>query len=191
MPVLRRCAVTLLCLFLFTAVAAQKENGPPEYPLNLAVFEKYLTFTGELQARQSVTITTPDVQDLWTFGISYLVPDGTRVEAGDLIAELDKSELETKRLDRDKQREEARIAIAQKDAEIETRRQDLLLNLATAEKALRVSELNAQIDRSLLSKSDYEKYQLENSKAKIEWGKPRSDWTLSKRPRKRNWISFA
>ena len=66
-------------LLLFATAAAQKENGPPEYPVKKAVFEKYLTFTGELQARQSVTITTPDVQDLWTFGISYLVPDGTRV----------------------------------------------------------------------------------------------------------------
>ncbi|RPJ82997.1 MAG: HlyD family efflux transporter periplasmic adaptor subunit, partial [Acidobacteria bacterium] len=167
--VLRSCAVTGLCLFL--TLAAQDQTGPPEYPVKKAAFDKYLTFTGELQARQSVTITTPDVPDLWTFRISYLVPDGTFVNTGDLIAEFDKSELETKRLDRDKQREEARIAIAQKEAEIDTRRQDLLLNLATAEKALRVSELNAQIDRSLLSTSDYEKYQLENSKAKIEWGK--------------------
>jgi HlyD family secretion protein len=134
---------------------------------------KYLTFTGEVRARNSVTILSPDIRDLRGYTISYLAPDGSYVKPGDLLAQFDASELEVKRLDTDKRREEARIAIAQKEAEIDSRRQDILLSLALAEKNMKVALLNAAIDASLLSRADFERYQLEYSKARLEFDKAR------------------
>jgi len=132
---------------------------------------RFLTFTGEIRAKRSVTLLSPDVRDLWTYTISYLAAEGSYVRPGDLVVQFDASELEVKRLDTEKKREEARVAIAQKEADIESRRQDLSVNLALAEKNFKVAELNASVDPSLLSRSKAEQYQLEKSKAKLEMDK--------------------
>ncbi|RPI20786.1 MAG: efflux RND transporter periplasmic adaptor subunit, partial [Acidobacteria bacterium] len=168
-------ARSVFVLFLIMLVMAARPSGGPAAPAALKVrrgdLVRFLTFSGEIRAKRSVTLLSPDIRDLWSYTISYLAPDGSYVRPGDLVVQFDASELEVKRLDTEKKREEARIAIAQKEADIESRRQDLLLNLAQAEKNFKVAALNATIDPSLLSRSDAEKYQLEQSKTKLELDK--------------------
>jgi HlyD family secretion protein len=162
----------LVLLITFTGMdypAAGTEKGTVRVRKGTLV--KHLTFTGEVRAKNSVTILTPDIRGLRGYTISYLVPDGSFVRPGDLLAQFDASELEVRRLDTEKDREEARIAIAQKEAEIDSRRQDILINLALADKNMKVALLNASIDSSLLARADFERYQLEYSKAKLEFDK--------------------
>ena len=106
----------------------------PEYVVKRQDFLKYLTFTGELQAVDKVAITVPRVTRTSNLAISHLVEEVKIVQAGEILAQFDVTELESRRLEREKQREDARTKIAQKEAEIETRRQDLFLSLATADK---------------------------------------------------------
>lgn len=129
---------------------------------------KYVTLTGDLQAAESVSITAPHLAHTWTYTISHLAPEGSEVRPADLLAEFDASSLHLKRLDLEKKREEARLQMAQKEAEIEGRRQDLLLNLASAEKSLRVAALYFGLDPTLITQVDAEQYQLNHSKAQLE-----------------------
>ena len=123
------------------------------------------TLSGTIQAAESVTIASPSVSSQWNFTITYLIAEGSQVEPGELLAEFDSSQLELKRLDADKRREEARLKIARKEAEIEGRRQDLRMQVAEARKNQRIAELNIGIDSRLIPRADLEKNEYEHSKA--------------------------
>jgi len=69
------------------ALMVQPERGP---------FRVAVTTTGELQAKNSVEITGPREARrarLFNISITRLIPEGTVVERGDFVAELDRSEL--------------------------------------------------------------------------------------------------
>ncbi len=160
-------AVILFLLVTPVAVSAE-ENASSEYVVKRQDFTKYLSFTGELQAVDKVAIVVPRVSRSSNLAISYLAPEGTIVQAGDILAQFDVTELESQRLEREKQREDARTKIAQKEAELESRRQDLLLSLAIAEKELKRTKLWAEVDPSLIPREDAEKYRYDFEKAQIE-----------------------
>lgn len=159
----------LLCLFLVLGIvilsaADQSRDGTT---VQRRDFSKRLTFSGELQAAESLTVTTPSVRSQWNFSVNFIAEAGTEVHAGDLLLEFDTSQLELRRLDVEKRREEARIKITQKEAEIEGRRQEMLLERARAEKDLKISRLKSEIDPNLISRFDAEKYRYESEKAQI------------------------
>lgn len=125
------------------------------------------TLSGTIQAAESVTITSPSIASQWNFTITYLIEEGSQVKPGDLLAEFDASQLELNRLDAAKRREEARLKIAQKEAEIEGRRQDLLMQVHEARKNLSIAELNIGIDSRLIPRAELEKNEFEHSKAQV------------------------
>lgn len=51
---------------------------------------------------------------------------------------------------------------------MDAQKQDLLLNLATAEKDLKVARLYAGIDETLLPRSEVEKYRFDLEKSEVE-----------------------
>lgn len=62
-------------------------------------FEIYAAATGELQAKNSVKISGPQgmrAANIYQTTISDMVPEGTVVEAGGYVAELDRTEVQTK-----------------------------------------------------------------------------------------------
>ena len=101
-------------------------------------FIRYLDLTGDLKALETVQVTSPNLGSKWSFVVSYLIPEGSLVQPGDLLAQFDIAELISERLELEKKREDARIQIAQKQAEQEIEELDLLLNLARADKSYRV-----------------------------------------------------
>ena len=161
--------LAFVCLALPIANAANSQ-----FTVQRQDFTKKLIFTGELKGVNSVIISVPRSFMTYNFVISYLAPEGTLVEPGDLLVEFDAGDLETKRLAEETKREEARIAIAQKEAEIETELQDLLLAKATAEKNLKIAELDHNIDPELISRADAEKYEFTYAKSKTELEKSKS-----------------
>ncbi len=62
-------------------------------------FKSTVTTTGELQAENSIEIRGPmnaRIAGIWQMKIEKLVPEGTIIKAGDVVAELDKSEITNK-----------------------------------------------------------------------------------------------
>jgi len=112
-----RASAFLIGLVLVSLMALDGHSGGPVGPAAMKVrrgeLVRFLTFTGEIRAKRSVTLLSPDIRDLWTYTISYLAAEGSYVRPGDLVVQFDASELEVKRLDTEKKREEARVAIAQ------------------------------------------------------------------------------
>ncbi len=163
-----RHAAILLAVML--AVAAAAAPARRTYVVASRDFVKPLTFTGELETSRSITVHAP-ASRIWGMTISSIVPDGASVRRGDVLVRFDTSSLELDRLDLEKKREEARVQVAQKEADLESRRQDLLLEQAAAVKNVKVAELYARLDSDLLPRADYETYQYNLEKARLALAK--------------------
>lgn len=99
----------LTSLFLLFTVFAQScmtdagKNKEQHKSLSTFVekgeFKIYVSATGELKAKNSEEIKGPSgmrAAQIWQATISDMVPEGTLVKAGDYVASLDRTELETK-----------------------------------------------------------------------------------------------
>jgi multidrug efflux pump subunit AcrA (membrane-fusion protein) len=98
-------------------------------------FQVIVTSTGELRAKNSIQIRGPqgvrDVQ-IWQMTIQSLVPEGTVVKKGDVVAEIDRSEIMTRMQNTqlDVQRAESQYEQAQLDSSLTlTQARDNLENL--------------------------------------------------------------
>lgn len=91
-------------------------------------FEVVVSATGELQAQQSIDIRGPDnlrKARIWQLKIQTLLPEGTVVRKGDMVAELDKSELVSKI-------KEAEIALTKATSQYTQTKLDCTLTLSQA-----------------------------------------------------------
>jgi HlyD family secretion protein len=131
-------------------------------------FIKTLVFTGELKAVESTQIGPPTISSQWNFTIAYMIPEGTQVQPGDTLVRFDSSDLEPRRLDHENRRAEARIQIAQKNADIAISREDLVQALASAEKNFNVARLYADLDPQLVSRQQADEYQYNLEQAVLE-----------------------
>ncbi len=101
-------------------------------------FRVSVTATGELQAKNSVKIFGPTgarTSGIFEMKLLQLVPEGTVVEKGDFVAELDKSELTSRIQDRqtELQKAEAQYIQTQLDTSLTLRKsRDELINLGYA-----------------------------------------------------------
>ncbi len=98
-------------------------------------FQVLVTSTGELRAKNSIQIRGPqgvrDVQ-IWQMTIQSLIPEGTVVKKGDVVAEIDRSEIMTRMQNTqlDVQRAESQYEQAQLDSSLTlTQARDNLENL--------------------------------------------------------------
>ena len=157
--------------YSFWGHALSLAGAEPELVVKRGDFVKTLTFSGDLTTESILTITVPRISRTSSFVISYLAPEGNTVKKGDLLVQLDAPDLANERLALEKQREDARTRIAQKEAELEAQYQDLLLSLAIAEGRLQKAALHVQIDPLLIPRADVEKYRFEHQRASIEVGK--------------------
>jgi len=129
--------------------------------------------TGELRAARSMMLAAPSVGG--TLRILTLVTTGTRVHAGDVIAELDPSEQQYALDQAKSQLEEARQTIAKKQADLDVASAEQQVALLTAQFDLRRAELDDQMDKDLISANDYAKRQLAVEQAKQQLARLQTD----------------
>jgi multidrug efflux pump subunit AcrA (membrane-fusion protein) len=88
-----------LAVWYFTQPAEAEEAVQLTVAVKQGSFLMSVIATGELQAKRSEKITGPSgmrTNQIYQTSITDLVPEGTMVEAGDYVASLDKTELDTK-----------------------------------------------------------------------------------------------
>src|SRR6266511_1724268 len=125
------------------SLVARVKRGP---------FAVTVTTSGELRARQFVQITAPtgaQQAGAWQMKIQSIVPEGTIVKQGDVVAELDRSTLANK-LD------ETRLALQKAEAQYEQAMLDSTLTLSTARENIRTMELGLEEKRLLKEQAVYE-----------------------------------
>ena len=166
---MRHTPLPLVLLFCTAPVLANDVDGSSgTATVQRRPFVKFVTLTGELKASDSLIVYSPRIPHHWNLKLSYLADQGSEVRNGDLLVKFDGSSLETERLDLEKKRDEARLKIARKEAEIGSKRQEQLLQKATAEKELKVARIYAGIPPDLVPREDHEKYRYDVSQARIK-----------------------
>ena len=126
-----------------SALAARVKRGE---------FRVTVTTSGELRARESVQITGPmnaQQAQVYQMKIASIVPEGTVVKAGDVVAELDRSAAATKL-------SEVTLALQKAEAVYEQAMLDSTLHLSTAREEIRTMELGLEEKRLAKEQATYE-----------------------------------
>jgi len=125
------------------AVVATVKRGP---------FRVMVTTSGELRARKFVQIQGPsDMQqaEVWQTKLSSIVPEGTVVKEGDVVAELDRSGVAAKI-------SEVTLALQKAQAQFEQATLDSALNLSKAREEIRTQESAMEEARLAKEQAVYE-----------------------------------
>lgn len=121
-------------------------------PVKKGEFVVTVTVSGELRALKFVQITVPQNAQqagAYQMKISSLVPEGTLVKAGDVVAELDRSTLANKLQD-------VTVALQKAEAVYEQAMLDSALNLSKAREDIKTMELGLEEKRLAKEQSVYE-----------------------------------
>lgn len=169
----------LLSLSLLTAC-----SGAAVTSVELGVLRQSIEATGELVSADTVSMKPPSIRRVWQYQVKQLAAEGSLVQEGDMVAQLDTSELtqrlsvktakleatlqdiETSKLRNAKQLEELRLALAEAKMSLDKAERKFKLSDETVAAIDRIKyEKDAVIakDRVQLNK---QKIALENQSAK-------------------------
>jgi RND family efflux transporter MFP subunit len=147
-------AVLLLGLPGAWVLAGDRRSADPSVVASVkrGQFTVTVTTAGELRAREFVQMTAPpgaQQAGAYQMKISSIVPEGTVVKRGDVVAELDRSALASKL-------QEVTLALQKAEAQYEQAMLDSTLNLSTARENIRTMDLGLEEKRLAKEQAVYE-----------------------------------
>ena len=144
-------AVIGVTAWYFTPASAGEDNAVIAR-VKKGDFHVVVTSAGELRAKKFVQVQGPlnmQQADIYQTKISSLVPEGTVVKEGDVVAELDRSGIAAKLA-------EVTLALQKAQAQYTQAQLDSTLNLATAREDMKTMELSLEEKRLAKEQAAYE-----------------------------------
>ena len=135
--------------------------------LSFAAPAAAVVLTGEVQAVDAQVIHTPPA-NMSPVVIRYFVPEGERVEKGDVVLRIDPGQAGSNVRDMEAQIEQARARAAKELAGLRVKAVEARIALVDAEAALEVAKIDASIPEDLVSALDFDKHQGELDRARRE-----------------------
>ena len=145
-------------------------------PVKQGDFTVVVTSTGELRARKFVQVTGPSSAqsvNVYQTKIASIVPEGSVVKVGDVIAELDKQPAASRLSD-------VTLLLQKAQAEFTAAQLDSTLNLAQAREDVRTAEYVLEEKKILKEQAKYEAPTIKRQ-AEIDYEKAQRAWEQSKR----------
>ena len=145
-------------------------------PVKQGNFKVVVTTTGELRARKFVQVTGPtgaQSVNVYQTKIASIVPEGSLVKEGDVIAELDKAPAATKLAD-------VTLNLQKAQADFTTAQLDSTLNLAQSREDVRTAEYFLEEKKLAKEQAKYEAPTIKRQ-AEIDYEKAQRAWEQSKR----------
>ncbi|WP_077755586.1 efflux RND transporter periplasmic adaptor subunit [Shewanella psychrophila] len=156
----------------------------PVTSIELGVLKQNIEATGELVSADTISMMPPSIRRVWQYQVKQLAPEGSQVQEGDMVAQLDTSELtqrlsvktakleatlqdiETSKLRNAKQLEELRLALAEAKMSFDKAERKFKLSDETVAAIDKVKyEKDAVIAKDKV-KLTQQKIELENQSAK-------------------------
>lgn len=134
-----------------------------------------LLLTGELSSVGGARITVPDSPQRDPV-IRWMIEEGTPVQSGDQLVELDTSEIASQVDERQISLEEAINELNNRSAEIAGEVAQMELDVETARINLRKAEIDSSIPPDLQSQREYQEFQLAQEQAQNELDKLEADF---------------
>ena len=113
-----------------------------------------LDATGTLEAAVFVEIGPPSARDVWQYNLTWLIPEGSRVKAGDVVARFDATQLEDRLREH---RAELETTLREKEKEernLEVSLRQLALDLVEAEGEVEKVALESSVPDELVPALD-------------------------------------
>jgi RND family efflux transporter MFP subunit len=132
--------------------AASAAEATLSSPVRSGTFKVVVTTTGELRARKFVQVQGPTAAqtvNVYQSKIASIVPEGSVVKEGDVIAELDRSPAATKLAD-------VTLSLQKAQAEYTTAQLDSALNLAQSREDVRTAEYTLEEKKIAKEQAQYE-----------------------------------
>jgi len=132
--------------------AASAAEATLTAPVRSGTFKVVVTTTGELRARKFVQVQGPTAAqtvNVYQSKIASIVPEGSVVKEGDVIAELDRSPAATKLAD-------VTLSLQKAQAEYTTTQLDSALNLAQSREDVRTAEYTLEEKKIAKEQAQYE-----------------------------------
>lgn len=143
----------ILILVFWLAFGSESEDNPAIYTApERGTFKVDVTTTGELRAKNSTSIRGPEgIREfrIWNVPIQRLIPEGTVVEKGDFVAELDRSEITSTLQD-------AQLELEEEKSQYESAQLDSTLTLSEARDELINLEYSLEEAKIAVEQSQYE-----------------------------------
>ncbi|NBC02206.1 MAG: HlyD family efflux transporter periplasmic adaptor subunit [Bacteroidetes bacterium] len=143
--------LTMFIIWLTIGSESSDENVIYTEPI-VGYFEVTITSSGELQAQNSTSISAPENMRQFRINnvpILNLVPEGTVVEKGEFVAELDRSSLSNTLQD-------AQLSLEEEETQLEQAKLDSTLTLSAARNNIVDLEYSAEQSKLVVEQSQYE-----------------------------------
>ena len=141
-------------------------TGTPAVEVKRGSVRKILLLDGELRAVRSRTIYGASADEA---KIVYMPPEGTVVKAGDLVVELDSTNITTRIKDTDERIVAAENEIVRVRSQHESALRDLEVELSRLWLAQELAKLKAKVPNEVISRREFQEAQLALEKSKTEY----------------------
>ncbi|MFQ6092960.1 MAG: efflux RND transporter periplasmic adaptor subunit [bacterium] len=141
-------------------------SGIASFEAKRGEFVISITESGELEAKKSVSVSTPTVRGVWRLQIVDLVPEGSEVEKGDFLIQFDASEIEKQIVQKDAEMNIARANLEKGKASQASQMAQLVSSLEDARASYKLAELRLE-QMKYEADVEVEKGKLELKKADI------------------------
>jgi len=178
-------------LSLLAAACAASGAGAPDPPsasdpaapslvVHRGDFEKVVLLTGELEAAEAASLVVPRTPN-WQVEIRWLADNGTPVQAGDKVVDLDNSAVSSDLEDKEISLREKLSTLTSRQAALagETREKEFAVEQARAE--LAKAEIRAKVPEGIVPRQELEDRKLALDKARAELAKAQADLASKKR----------
>src|SRR5262245_16577959 len=176
-------ALIIISTLVVTVVAgASFWNSQPQSPsgstdrtervrVQRSKFERSLFVSGEISPVRAIRISIPRTRMWGAMAIQAMIPEGSQVQAGDVLMQIDHDQLLTNLNTEKINLEKAENDLAKKQSELDIQLKDLEMELSTRKLELEKTQLKAEISKDLLSLRDWQDNQFNYQKANKEFDK--------------------
>lgn len=116
--------------------------------------------TGKLEAAVAYEIGPPSVPNMWNHNLQWMIPEGTRVKKGQVVARFDATEIDEQIRDFEAQLETVSQEREKEQRNLELKLEDLRLELVKAENELEKASLDLSIDEDLVAAIEFQQAKL-------------------------------
>jgi RND family efflux transporter MFP subunit len=129
-------------------------------------FSVVVEATGKIEAAVAFEIGPPSAAGYWSYDLSWMIPEGTRVKAGDVIARFDTTDLDDHLRNHRADLEKVLQEREKEERNLEVSLRQLRLDLVKAEGELKKLEVETSVPSDLVSMIEIETLRLERKLAR-------------------------
>jgi multidrug resistance efflux pump len=137
-------------------------------------FQERVLLTGELQSQRAIEVKVPQTR-VFRLALRAVVPDGTPVAAGQVVAEFDNSQFTSDLEDKRLQLAEKESDLASQRAQAESDDAQRAFDVEEKRAALDKARIQAAVPRGLLAEREREERQLALRRAEVELAKSQGE----------------